>query len=1319
MSSTSNAQNLLVNVFRPTYTYQAGVGYTPSLVVSNVDKLVADTVISSNLVINDPASNVYIGCNAGNAPSNVRASSNNVAIGYNAGNGFSNTSNTVALGYNALGGSLSNVSNTVALGANTIGGGVNNILIGHDTGTVGSNNILIGPNQSPGNISNQLRIGLGSKTAIGADLSTAYVGINTTTPIAPLDVSGQAYFRNKVGIQVEAPSKSLEVNGETYSSIGFLAGRGNLGNPAFAFYADGSTGLYSPGNGYGSLVANGLPYITFGASTIDFHNRTFVNADISGGGGGGIVGNTITLSNGLFRDLSGTSVLTDISGGNIAYAGSITNTNSNTRNVIGGVVMSNGDVSANTYNGPGGTANAPHYTFSDDRTTGLFFPGTNIIGWTAGGVERMRISNSSIGIGTTAPGSALDVSGVMRVVGTAGNITFSNGTINAGVGINISGTPIVQSNGAFSNPTTTSNSMGGVVLSNNAISNSGTHTSGNFIGTGTTSNWIGGVTLNNFDLSMGGIGRILGQSNVSNVIGGVVLANGIISNSDTAGTNWIGGVRLGPSNTYGVITEDAIFSKIGNIQLSNGELTVPSNAFLSNVIASGYIRNQYPNPTTFDISSGIWTSGNFVTSTATSNRIGGVTLNASNISTSGTITTGTGSNNVGGVLLSNNNISNSGTITTGTLNATNFSTTTFGTTNVTASGYIRDAVNATKFDISSGIWTNGNFVQSMSNDTLMLAGGNGTNTMAYSTNGTTWSNIASPVFTLTGTGFGWNGSIWVGTGSGTNTLAYSYDGTTWNIGLTPSPFSTVAYSPTWNGQLWVAGGNGTNTLAYSTDGINWTGLGTSMFVTTGFAIAWNGSMFLAAGQGGNTLAYSYDGINWNVVPDSPFTTHGYAIAWNGRMWVAGGQGTNSLAYSYDGINWTGLGTSIFNTNVRGIAWNGSMWVAAGQGTSHTLAYSYDGINWTGLGITYFSTAGRAVAWNGSVWVAGGSGTNTLIYSTDGIAWTGLGSSLFTSFGASVVSRKYILPLISSSQRISLSNGRVTFDGSLVQQNSGANNNIGGTVWRNKQVGIGTTGPTTALDICASDVAVTVRNPSGSATIRLVGGAVTDTSGMQIYNSATDQGLFNNNKASFTIWTNNQRRMTILSNGNVGVGTSAPAYALDVTAASNTPSINMSTWPRFPVTNTLIAVASNTLLGGVNGGCYNFSNPIQSIDSNLMAFTPSNGSVGNSFIVKKSGIWNITFLTLFSFTTQYTFIDVSTANVVSNADGQNGAQVVAWSGQVVGSISTLNYTGYLPSNDTYIYKIRGSCNLSNYGTISNRLMITFLGETPNSGAAFPF
>jgi hypothetical protein len=49
-----------------------------------------------------------------------------------------------------------------------------------------------------------------------------------------------------------------------------------------------------------------------------------------------------------------------------------------------------GDVSANTYNGPGGTAGAPHYTSSEDRTTGIFMPNLGrTVAFTTVGTERM------------------------------------------------------------------------------------------------------------------------------------------------------------------------------------------------------------------------------------------------------------------------------------------------------------------------------------------------------------------------------------------------------------------------------------------------------------------------------------------------------------------------------------------------------------------------------------------------------------------------------------------------------------------------------------------------------------------------------------------------------------------------------------------------------------------------------------------------------------------------------------------------------------------------------------------------------------------
>ena len=65
-------------------------------------------------------------------------------------------------------------------------------------------------------------------------------------------------------------------------------------------------------------------------------------------------------------------------------------------------------------------------------------------------------------------------------------------------------------------------------------------------------------------------------------------------------------------------------------------------------------------------------------------------------------------------------------------------------------------------------------------------------------------------------------------GVGTNTLAYSNNGIEWT-GIGNSIFTNECDAVAWNGTLWVAGGGGTNTLAYSNNGIEWTGIGSSIF----------------------------------------------------------------------------------------------------------------------------------------------------------------------------------------------------------------------------------------------------------------------------------------------------------------------------------------------------------------------------------------------------------------------------------------------------------------------------------------------------------
>jgi hypothetical protein len=69
----------------------------------------------------------------------------------------------------------------------------------------------------------------------------------------------------------------------------------------------------------------------------------------------------------------------------------------------------------------------------------------------------------------------------------------------------------------------------------------------------------------------------------------------------------------------------------------------------------------------------------------------------------------------------------------------------------------------------------------------------------------------------------WNGVQWVAVGTGTNSIAYSSNGQTWTPVANSNNLFTTGYSITWNGQQWIAGGTGgPNPFATSPDGINWT-----------------------------------------------------------------------------------------------------------------------------------------------------------------------------------------------------------------------------------------------------------------------------------------------------------------------------------------------------------------------------------------------------------------------------------------------------------------------------------------------------------------
>lgn len=311
------------------------------------------------------------------------------------------------------------------------------------------------------------------------------------------------------------------------------------------------------------------------------------------------------------------------------------------------------------------------------------------------------------------------------------------------------------------------------------------------------------------------------------------------------------------------------------------------------------------------------------------------------------------------------------------------------------------------------LYTFGSYVPS-----LMIAGGTAVvfgSTMKYSSDGSygTWANITSPFSTSCNAIF-WTGTRWIAGGVGTNTLAYSNDGITWT-GLGTSIFSTGCYCFCSNnsGRILAGGQSGAgsgNSMAYSDDGgLTWTGLGTSTFYYKCNTIAFDGSTWVAGGQNASvsSLYYGYTGIEQPMYS----TTNGFgvsgsaevkAVAWNGSFWLAcgtanaGGALLQSARASF--TTWATITTPTTYVNYS-LCWNGEMWLmGAYSGVQTGGFYSYDSYNWVAFVNTNLSTPTTgftSIIWDGRKFIGVSNGGVSISY--NGVNWDGTGATFTNGY----------------------------------------------------------------------------------------------------------------------------------------------------------------------------------------------------------------------------------------------------------------------------------------------------------------------------------
>ena len=273
MSSTTNVQNLLTNVFRPTFVFANGV-YQTKLELTNIDSVSANTVYGFNGSFGDASGNVYIGVEAGNPYTLLAtsANSNNTFVGKQAGQSTTGLVNSVLIGYRAGATSTTTSSNSVSIGATSKSAGNSNVFIGYAAGTsTGSNNIFIGPGVTNGGsaASNKLLIGSGaSASLIVGDLTNNRLGINlsslsTTTPSLALDVNGYTRIGTNanggLGINMVPGTYALDVTGAQRIQDGvgtmiFTGGNLGVNNVGVAAYTLDVTGSQRISTADGSMI---------------------------------------------------------------------------------------------------------------------------------------------------------------------------------------------------------------------------------------------------------------------------------------------------------------------------------------------------------------------------------------------------------------------------------------------------------------------------------------------------------------------------------------------------------------------------------------------------------------------------------------------------------------------------------------------------------------------------------------------------------------------------------------------------------------------------------------------------------------------------------------------------------------------------------------------------------------------------------------------------------------------------------------------------------------------------------------------------------
>jgi hypothetical protein len=367
----------------------------------------------------------------------------------------------------------------------------------------------------------------------------------------------------------------------------------------------------------------------------------------------------------------------------------------------------------------------------------------------------------------------------------------------------------------------------------------------------------------------------------------------------------------------------------------------------------------------------------------------------------------------------------------------------------------------------------------------------GTITIAVSQNGIRWTGITAskslivnvrcityaPAEAVGGnaavtSGSGVGNGIWLAGGDISNSLIFSYDGISWSEVPNSLTILTRCNACAYGNGLFIIGGTPGSAvpnsyLAYSRDGINWRNIpftntristgGGILSITYGQDEQGRGLWVAGANSTGTpnvSLLYSYNGIDWvSVISSATLATSVNSIAYGINtttglgLWVASvnpmpiASPTYTLIQSTNGRTWTSVAntrTNIFDSlgGSTSVSYLNGVWYATGSSTSFTLgkssvAYSYDGTSWLGM-LPYSNMYGLGAGSNSlqtyDISMSGVATVNDIVFPSSltpirDTAWTASTGSTYIQHPTIIIGKEITRTLTRNVTALSTDGGR--------------------------------------------------------------------------------------------------------------------------------------------------------------------------------------------------------------------------------------------------------------------------------------------------------